>query len=102
MAERLTHEQVQHLAALARLRLTDEQVEAYREQLSAIIEYEERLSELDLSDVEPLAGPGERVNRLDADEPENALPREVIERIAPVMRDGYITVPKTLDSGGGA
>lgn len=102
MAERLTHEQVRHLAALARLRLTDEQVEEYREQLSSIIEYEQRLSELDLADVEPPAGSSELSNRLEADEPGEPLPREVIERIAPAMRDGFLTVPKTLDSGGGA
>jgi aspartyl-tRNA(Asn)/glutamyl-tRNA(Gln) amidotransferase subunit C len=102
MAERLTREQVRHLAVLARLRLTDEQIEQYREQLSSIIEYEQRLDELDLDDVEPMAGPSEIVNRLDDDKPGEALSREQIDRIAPAMRDGFITVPKTLDSGEGA
>lgn len=102
MAERLTIEQVRHLASLARLRLTDEQIEQYRQQLSSIIEYERRLAKLDLEGVEPLAGANEPGNRLDADEPSEPLPREMIERIAPAMRDGYITVPKTLDNGGGA
>jgi aspartyl-tRNA(Asn)/glutamyl-tRNA(Gln) amidotransferase subunit C len=102
MAERLTRNQVRHLAALARLRLTDEQVEQFRVQLSSIIQYEQRLSELDLEGIEPMAGLSEIINRLDEDEPAQALPREVIDRIVPTMRDGFITVPKTLDSGGGA
>jgi len=102
MAERLTTDQVRHLAALARLRLSDEQINAYRRQLSSIIEYEQRLMELDLNGVEPMTGPSDLVNRLAADEPADALPRDAIERLAPEMRDGYITVPKTLDSGGGA
>jgi aspartyl-tRNA(Asn)/glutamyl-tRNA(Gln) amidotransferase subunit C len=102
MAERLTTEQVRHLASLARLRLTDEEVEQYRSQLSSIINYEQRLNELDLAGIEPMAGPGGQVNRLDDDAPGDALLREAIERNAPVMHEGYIIVPKVMEGDGGA
>ena len=53
----ITKEQVLHVARLARLELSDEEVERMREQLSAILEAVGKVSELDLADVEPTAHP---------------------------------------------
>ena len=50
---RLTPEEVEHVALLARLRLTDEEIQTYTEQLSAILEYAERIQEVDTSSVPP-------------------------------------------------
>ncbi len=49
----LTREQVDHIARLARLNLSDEERERYREQLSAILEHFQRLQELDTENVPP-------------------------------------------------
>lgn len=49
----LTLEEVDHIAALARLRLSEEEKELYRQQLSAILEYFAQLQSLDTSDVPP-------------------------------------------------
>jgi aspartyl-tRNA(Asn)/glutamyl-tRNA(Gln) amidotransferase subunit C len=51
----LTIEEVEHIAALARLRLTDDEIARYREQLSAILDYMAKLRQLDTSAIEPTA-----------------------------------------------
>src|SRR5262245_4637639 len=76
MAEPLTAQQVRHVAKLARLRLSDGQVEQYRTQLSSILQYVAKLDELDLEGVEPLAHPTELTNRLDDDEVRDSMPLE--------------------------
>ncbi|HUH96698.1 MAG TPA: Asp-tRNA(Asn)/Glu-tRNA(Gln) amidotransferase subunit GatC [Anaerolineales bacterium] len=54
----LSQQEVEHIARLARLELSGEQKELYREQLSAILDYISKLRELDTSDVPPTAGGG--------------------------------------------
>ncbi len=51
----LTRQEVEKIAQLARLALTDEQKTAYQRQLSAVLDYAEMLDELDLSGIEPMA-----------------------------------------------
>ena len=51
----LTQEEIDHIASLARLRLTDEEKSLYCEQLSAILDYMDKLRELDTSQIEPTA-----------------------------------------------
>ena len=67
MAQRLSIDEVRHVAKLARLRLTDEQLERYRGQLSAVLDHIAKLSELDVEGVEPMAHPSDLTNRLDDD-----------------------------------
>ena len=59
----LTPEQVRHIAKLARLRLTDAEVEKLAPQLSAILQYIEKLNEVDTDNVEPTAQVGGLSNR---------------------------------------
>ena len=105
MSEPLTLEQVRHVAKLARLRLSDEQLDRYRGQLSAVLEYVAKISELDVTGVEPMAHPTDITNRMDDDEPTAAMPVEQLLAIAPpgATEDRYLAVPKVLegDSGGG-
>ena len=102
MTERLTVEQVRHVAKLARLRLSDPQIELYREQLSTVLGYVAKISELDVTGVEPMAHPTEVTNRLDADEPGRAMNIENLLALAPQVEDRFIAVPKVLDAGAGA
>lgn len=102
MVERLTEKEVRHIAKLARLHLTDEQVEMYRAQLSQVLEHVNKLAELDLEDVEPLSHPNELTNRLADDSPRESFALEVALKNAPQTEGPYIAVPKVLgDSGGG-
>ena len=89
----ITREEVLHVARLARLELTDEEVERFTEQLSAILEAVAKVSELDLSDVEPTAHPLDVVNVWAADEPRRSLPVEEALANAPECDAGFFKVP---------
>jgi aspartyl-tRNA(Asn)/glutamyl-tRNA(Gln) amidotransferase subunit C len=84
---------VLHVARLARLELTDEEVGRFQEQLSDIIEAISKVSELDLSDVEPTAHPLEIENAWAEDEPQPSLPLEDVFANAPDREDDYFKVP---------
>ena len=89
--------QVRRVALLSRLELTDAEVAQFSTQLSAIVEYIEKLNELDTSDVEPLAHCLGVHNVLRADEPGQSLPNEKAVANAPDAIDGYFKVPKILE-----
>ena len=83
----ITPAEVLHVARLARLDLTDEEVERFGEQLDAILEAVGKVAELDLSDVEPTAHPLDLVNAWADDEPRPSLSVEEALANAP-DRDG--------------
>ena len=89
----ISRDEVLHVARLARLELTEEEVERFTEQLSAILEAVAKVSELDLSDVEPTAHPLDVVNVLAEDEPRPSLPVEDALANAPGRHDGFFKVP---------
>ena len=101
MPEPLSERDVRHIAKLARLHLTDEQVERYRTQLSAVLEHVQKLAELELEGVEPLSHPIDLTNRLADDSPEPSLRAEVAMENAPQVEGSYIAVPKVLGDAGG-
>jgi aspartyl-tRNA(Asn)/glutamyl-tRNA(Gln) amidotransferase subunit C len=92
----ITREQVQHVARLAHLALTDEEVERLTGQLGAILEAVGKVSELDLTDVEPTSHPLDLVNVARADEPEPSLPREEALANAPDVEGGFFKVPPAI------
>lgn len=79
----IDRDQVLHVARLARLRLSDEEVERMTGELSSILDHIEKISELDLDDVEPTSHVIELENVLRADEPRPSLPRERVLAAAP-------------------
>ena len=89
----ITTREVLHVARLARLALTEEEVERLGAQLSAILEAVGKVSELDLSDVEPTAHPLDLVNVWAEDEPRPSLPVEEALANAPDREDGFFRVP---------
>lgn len=72
----IDREQVLHVARLARLRLTDEEIERMTGELSSILDHIEKIGELDLHDVAATSHVLELENVLRADEPRPSLPRE--------------------------
>lgn len=90
-------EEVRHVARLARLELSDDQLQRYRDQLSAVLEHVARLAELDVDNVAPMAHPGDLVNRLADDVAAPSLPVEVVLEIAPAAEGAYLAVPKVLE-----
>jgi aspartyl-tRNA(Asn)/glutamyl-tRNA(Gln) amidotransferase subunit C len=89
----ISREDVLHVAALARLEIPEEDVERVRSELGAILEAVGKVSELDLSDVEPTSHPLDLVNEWAEDEPGPSLPREDALANAPDPEDGSFRVP---------
>jgi len=85
--------QVLHVAKLARLRLSEEEVGRMAGELSGILEHVDRIGKLDLEGVEPTSHVVELENVLRADEPWESLPREVALASAPEPSDGAFRVP---------
>jgi aspartyl-tRNA(Asn)/glutamyl-tRNA(Gln) amidotransferase subunit C len=89
----ISREEVLHVAKLARLALSDDEVERFREQLSAILEAVGKVSELDLSGVPPTSHPLDLLNVLADDEPAPCLSREDALKNAPDPEGGFFGVP---------
>ena len=89
----ITREDVLHVAGLARLELTEQEIERLEGQLSAILEAVGKVSELDLEDVPPTSHPLDVINVFGADEPRPSLPLEDVFANAPARDDHLFRVP---------
>lgn len=84
-------DEVLHVARLARLQLSEEEIEPMARELSAVLDHVEKIAELDLEGVAPTSHVVEVSGRLRADEPRPSLPREVVLSQAPaVSNDGFL------------
>jgi aspartyl-tRNA(Asn)/glutamyl-tRNA(Gln) amidotransferase subunit C len=90
----ISEEQVRHVANLARLGLTDEEVRRMGEQLGAILDSIEKIQELDLDDVPPTANPLNLTNVFRPDEPRAQLTPEEALSTAPDRVDDLFAVPR--------
>ncbi len=93
----LSQEDVQHIAELAKLNLTDTEIEQYGGQLSEILAYAENLSKLDTSAIPPTASVLPLRNILADDEVQSTLDRQVLLNNAPDTEAGQIRVKAILD-----
>ncbi|MCJ7624629.1 MAG: Asp-tRNA(Asn)/Glu-tRNA(Gln) amidotransferase subunit GatC [Anaerolineaceae bacterium] len=93
----LTKEEVEHIAKLARLELTEIEVEKFQRQLSDVLDYFVRLQELDTSDILPTSSvlPARGVMR--EDEPAASLEQGDVLRNAPQKENGQFRVPPVLE-----
>jgi aspartyl-tRNA(Asn)/glutamyl-tRNA(Gln) amidotransferase subunit C len=89
----LEREQVIHVARLARLELTGDEVDRMAHELSKVLDHIEKIRELDLDGVEPTSHVVDVVNALRADEPRPSLPRETALASAPEPVAGGFGVP---------
>ena len=102
MAKKIDQDQVRKVAKLSRLDLTEAEVEEFTGQLSAILDYVEKMNELDTSGVEPLAHCLPVSNVLREDVAKESLGTEKVLANAPQRDDEFFKVPKILDDGSGA
>lgn len=93
----LSREQVRHIAKLARLRLSESQIDEYQAQLATILDHVAQLNAIDVTGVEPMAHPISNTNRLDEDDVSPSMPIESLLMNAPALEDRYLAVPKVLD-----
>jgi aspartyl-tRNA(Asn)/glutamyl-tRNA(Gln) amidotransferase subunit C len=91
----ITREEVLHVARLARLDLSEEEVARFQEQLSAILDAVSKVRELDLADVPPTSHPLEIANAWDDDIPHVCLTLDDAFANAPDRDDGLFRVPPT-------
>ena len=91
----ITRDEVLHVARLARLALTDEEVVRLTAELDAILEAVSKVSELDLADVPPTSHPLDLVNVWDEDEPRPSLPLDDVFANAPEREGDLFRVPPT-------
>jgi aspartyl-tRNA(Asn)/glutamyl-tRNA(Gln) amidotransferase subunit C len=89
----IERDQVLHVARLARLRLSEEEVETMVGELSGILEHVDRIGNLDLEGVEPTSHVVALENVLRADEPRPSLPRDIALASAPEPQDGAFRAP---------
>ena len=90
---RITKDEVLHVARLARLELSDDEVAKFQEQLSDILEAVSKVAELDLADVPPTAHPLEIENAWADDVPRPCLPLDEVFANAPDREDDYFRTP---------
>jgi aspartyl-tRNA(Asn)/glutamyl-tRNA(Gln) amidotransferase subunit C len=92
MSVRLSADEVRHVAELAKLRLTEAEIEQFAGQLSAILEYAERLQEVDTSSVPPTPYILPLVNVMREDVPAPSLSNKEALANAPDSEDGFFRV----------
>jgi aspartyl-tRNA(Asn)/glutamyl-tRNA(Gln) amidotransferase subunit C len=94
----LTRAQVEGIARLARLKITDEQMPQYVDRLSRIIDFVEQLSAAQTDQVEPMAHPlADQLQRLRGDEVRETDQHEKYQRNAPSVAAGLYLVPKVIE-----
>ena len=93
----VTREDVLHVASLARLEVSPDQVESFQRELAAILAYFEKLNELDTSDVEPTSHALPLVNVFRKDIVRPSLTQEEALANAPQQAYGHFRVPKVIE-----
>ena len=93
----ITQKEVEHVAKLARLELSEDEKGTFTRQLSAILTYMDQLKTLDTSDVEPTMTVLPTENVLRDDEVRPSLPQERALANAPEQADGFFRVPRILE-----
>lgn len=93
----LSLQEVEHIARLARLNLTDAEKARYREQLSAVLDHVAKLAELDTSDVPPMSAVFGSQPRLRADRVRKPLAPEAVLKNAPDQAEGQFKIPSVFD-----
>jgi aspartyl-tRNA(Asn)/glutamyl-tRNA(Gln) amidotransferase subunit C len=93
----ISKQDVEHVANLARLKLTEEEKERFAEQLGAILAFAGKLNELDTEQVPPTSHAIPLKNVMREDETSPSLPRDVALKNAPVKENGQFKVPAVLE-----
>ena len=96
MAARLSRDDVAHVAALARLAVTDEELDRFTEQLGAVLDHAADVAALDIADVPPTAHPLPLANVLRDDVVTACLDRDEVLGQAPAVESGLFRVPRIL------
>ena len=92
----VTKKDVEYIANLARLSFNEEELEKFTHELNEILNYVEKLNELDTESIEPLSHPIENKNVFRADEVKPSIDREEALKNAPERTEEFFVVPKVI------
>ena len=90
----ITVKDVEHVAKLARLELTEEEKVLYTKQLGDVLKYVDQMNEVDTSNVKPMTQVIDFVNVMREDTPHQEIPKEALMSNAPEEENGFFKVPK--------
>jgi len=93
----ISKKDVEHVANLARLALTDEEMNIYTEQLNSILAFFDKLNELDTTDIKPTSHALNITNVFREDKAGKSIPREEALKNAPEQKDGQFKVPTVME-----
>lgn len=93
----ISREEVAHLARLARLAVTDEELDVFAGQLDVILGAVARVGEVAADDIPPTTHVIPLTNVLREDQPRPSIDREAVLAVAPAAEDGRFRVPRILD-----
>jgi aspartyl-tRNA(Asn)/glutamyl-tRNA(Gln) amidotransferase subunit C len=96
MPERISTADVAHVASLARLALSEEELAEFTDQLAAVLAHAADIEALDIADVEPTAHPLPLSTVLRDDVPGDCLPRDEVLAAAPAVDGDRFSVPRIL------
>lgn len=96
MSHEISREEISHIARLAKLRFTEEELGDFSAQFNRIIAYVEKLNEVDTEGVEPMARLQEEATSLRLDEPGPMLDVAEALKNAPKKTEGFFNVPKVI------
>ena len=96
-SENADHIDVEYVAQLARLRLTEDEREAYQKQLDDVLDYVHILDSADVEGIEPMGQPFSRQNVMREDQPAPCLDREQALQNAPQARNHQFVVPLVVE-----
>ncbi len=94
---KISKEEIEHIAMLARLSLTEEEKELFGVQLSSILDYMETLNELDTEHIEPTSHVLSLINVMREDKLRDSIPREDALSNAPDRTEKFYRVPKIIE-----
>jgi aspartyl-tRNA(Asn)/glutamyl-tRNA(Gln) amidotransferase subunit C len=94
---KISRQDIEHIAMLARLSLTEDEKELFGVQLSRILDYMEKLNELDTDDIEPTSHVLHISNVMREDTPKDSIPREDALLNAPDRTEKFYRVPKIIE-----
>lgn len=94
----VSKKEVEYIADLAKLQLTEKELQDYTAQLNKILEYVEKLNEVDTEHIKPLSHPIENYNVFREDEPKTSIDRSEALKNAPSKTDEFFKMPKVISS----
>lgn len=93
---RISKKEVEHVALLARLKLSEEEINLYTEQMNSILEYAAKLQQIDTGGISPTAHAVQLSNVLRDDEVRPSMAQEKVLENAPQAEDGFFRVPRIV------